>query len=478
MVRGASDACHAFLVFDGKLAATANGDPVKLILTAAPSMIVNASFCDPHVWDYYATDPGLVKFLIDRVLCYPLVIETEHQARATTGEPMAELRLITTSRLKVWQACPQKHHLKFRMRLAPATEQEGEPLRFGRLWHFLAEWFFLYLQRNPFYVSSGYDTAIDSLQVHSADAFDREKARALFAGYNRRWFHEHENIKVHAVEVEFRIPLINPSTGRRSRRYELGGKIDAIVEILSGPDAGLYVMEHKTSSEDIALGSFYWRRLRLDDQITIYIDGARALGYPVRGVIYDVAQRPDFRPAKATPPENRLYTKAKPARPSKPCKSCKASRLAEAKAAGEKLLVRDIFATDGCGDCEPPREAEPSRLYSGQRETDETYQEFFVRVNRSIVENPDRYFVRQIVVRLEDELARMRQNIWNQVQELLRDERRDWHPLHTSSCGDFHRLCDFFDLCTGDADANDPTRFVQRRKAHFELSEDTQKLGA
>jgi hypothetical protein len=38
------------------------------------------------------------------------------------------------------------------------------------------------------------------------------------------------------------------------------------------------VVEHKTSSEDVTPGSFYWSRLRMDGQVSVYFDGARALG--------------------------------------------------------------------------------------------------------------------------------------------------------------------------------------------------------
>lgn len=60
----------------------------------------------------------------------------------------------------------------------------------------------------------------------------------------------------------------------------------------------LYVVEHKTSSEDISLGSTYWKRLTLDPQISLYIEGARHLGYDVKGVLYDVLRKPAHRLSK------------------------------------------------------------------------------------------------------------------------------------------------------------------------------------
>ena len=424
---------------------------------------------------------------------------TESDNLETTTKPggvvrSTLLKLITTSRLKVWQACAMKHDLRYRKRIEPVQGDEG-PTRFGGLWHHGQEFYWSamerlgsprehcgascregtcdhYPPRDP-PIQKGLRAIAESPDV---DPFELAKCTALLCHYQSYYQEETRDWRIVAVEVEFRIPLVNPKTGRPSRTYDLGGKIDLIIEIMTGPHAGFYVVEHKTSSEDIRDGSLYWRKLRLDDQITIYVDGARSLGFPVRGVIYDVVQRPGLMPAKATPEEDREYTQPKDARPGKPCKAHKAEALGLAKGAGVKLLVRDIPIFIGCEDCTLPKPAEPSRLYKGQRSEDETPEEFEDRVAKAIMSDPDRYYRRPDVpiVRLEDEMVRMRQNIWNHCQRLIADKRDDWHPLSTSSCGDFHRLCDYFDLCTGDADVNDRTRFQIREHAHPELSAEIQ----
>ena len=54
-----------------------------------------------------------------------------------------------------------------------------------------------------------------------------------------------------AVEQEFELPIVNPRTGRKSRKFALGGKIDAIAE---DEDGRLWILENKTVG--IGLESF------------------------------------------------------------------------------------------------------------------------------------------------------------------------------------------------------------------------------
>ena len=378
---------------------------------------------------------------------------------------------MTASRLRVIQACLMKHHLKYRLRLEPVVEEDG-PRHFGSLFHTGQENYWSQIMVGET-ANGALQVALEAMRGERCDPFDLAKAVALMACYHGHWVSQSTRWRVHAVEAEFRIPLINPRSGRRSRRYDLGGKIDLVIEVLDGPWAGFYVVEHKTSTEDISPASLYFQKLRLDDQCTIYIEGARSLGFPVRGVIYDVIRRPTLSPLTATPEDARTYTKAKDAKPGTPCKECKELAKAVAVARGEKLLVRDIPHNPDCDECKPPRPAEPSRLYSGQRAEDETVAEYSVRVEAAILADPERYYVRPDtpVVRLDDEMARMRQNIWTHAKRLIVDNRSDDHPLNTSRCGDFFRLCEYFEACSGDADINDPSKFRVREKRHPELSD-------
>jgi hypothetical protein len=67
----------------------------------------------------------------------------------------------------------------------------------------------------------------------------------------------------------------------------------------------LLVLEHKSTSEDIALGGSFIRRLNIDVQTDTYLDLARSIGHDPAGVLYDLLRKPAQRPsAKGETPES------------------------------------------------------------------------------------------------------------------------------------------------------------------------------
>jgi hypothetical protein len=229
-------------------------------------------------------------------------------------------------------------------------------------------------------------------------------------------------VQVLAVEAEFSGPLRNPSTDAASKTWQRAGKLDAVVEVAGR----VYVVEHKTTSEDIAPGADYWARLQIDAQVSNYIAGARCLGFEPAGVIYDVVRKPGGGPLKATPLESRKYTKA------------------TAK--------------------------EPSRLYAGQRETDETPEAYYERLNATIGADLEGYYARALVVRLEAEEREAEADLW-QTGVQIRDARRlrVW-PRNADACVRYGRKCEFFEVCTGAASLDDPTRYRRAETPHEELT--------
>jgi hypothetical protein len=107
-----------------------------------------------------------------------------------------------------------------------------------------------------------------------------------------------DRYEVLGVEREFRTPLINPDTGAPSRTFEMAGKIDAIVR--ERATGRTLIVEHKTSGEDITPGSVYWRKLRMDSQVSIYFAGAKALGYDVRAASTTCSGSPSSGPCRPT----------------------------------------------------------------------------------------------------------------------------------------------------------------------------------
>ena len=241
----------------------------------------------------------------------------------------------------------------------------------------------------------------------------------MLRGYHHRWQDTLQHYEVLAVELQFQAPLVNPQTGRASRIWELGGKIDALVRDLR--DSRVLLVEHKTSSEDLSDGSEYWRRLRMDGQVSIYYEGARACGHDVRGCIYDVLKKPALRPLKATPVEDRKFKK------------------------------------DGS-------------LYANQREADETPAEYRQRIVEAMAPEGDKYFRRGEVIRLEAEMAEAMWDVWQVAQQIHEADSNGRYPRNPDACSSFGRACPFLDLCTGLAYADDTSRFRREANVHPELS--------
>lgn len=288
------------------------------------------------------------------------------------------------------------------------------PARFGTLFHAALERWWLAYQLTPDERLVQALAAFGEVEEATGqlDAEDVVIAFELMRGYHLRW--HAEPLQTLKAEHEFDMPIVNPATGRASRTYTLRGKIDALVT----DGNRQYLVEHKTTTQDITEGSAYWRRLRMDGQVSVYY-GA----FPdVAGCIYDVIRRPLLRRLKATPMESRKFT---------------------AKGA----------------------------LYASQRADDEPMEEFRARLQAAIAEDPDSYFKRGVVVRLESEMREHQADVWQQAN-LMREMANDnLHPRNPDSCVQFNRTCEYFDVCTGVASLEDP-RLFKIREAHPELSKE------
>lgn len=204
---------------------------------------------------------------------------------------------LTVTRLSTYRRCPRQHLYRYELGLSRIREQT--PLRFGGAFHAGME-----AHNQGADPHTTIEQAVASYEVVPdwADtiewAVERETLRQLLAGH--LWRYEQDNLSFVEVERSFDIPLVNPDTKALSRTFTLAGKIDGIVRL---PDGRLAVLEYKTSGEDIGVDSDYWLRLRCDPQISQYALAARALGYDVATVLYDVTRKPTIRLRKNETPE-------------------------------------------------------------------------------------------------------------------------------------------------------------------------------
>ena len=223
---------------------------------------------------------------------------------------------------------------------------------------------------------------------------------------------------------------------------------------------GIYVVEHKTTSLEIGAGSSYWRRLTLDSQISNYQVGARSLGHEPIGVIYDVIRKPQIRPLEATLPEKREYTKPK----DRGCKECKKKNPAPLPHV-ELVDEREVACVDGRIVTDPG-----GKLYANMRETNETPEEFAVRLRADIGSDPDKYFQRGDLVRLEEEEKDAARDTWELARQIRDAQLANRWPRNPDACDAYGSFCQYFPVCSGEASIDDPNRYRNADHAHEELS--------
>lgn len=163
------------------------------------------------------------------------------------------------------------------------------------------------------------------------------------------------------------------------------------------------VIEHKTTSDDIAQGSKYWALLTIATQASQYMVGARALGFEPDGLLYDLLRKPALKPLEVN-----------------------------------------------------SKRSEP--------ETPEAYR---VRCLEAIAEDPDKYYQRGVVIRLEEEEKDAAYDAWQTAEQIRLSRNSGRWPRNTGACDAYHRLCDYFPICSGMATETD-LRY-EKTQAHPEL---------
>jgi hypothetical protein len=199
-------------------------------------------------------------------------------------------------------------------------------------------------------------------------------------------------------ELEYELPFKNPATGRSSRAFRLGGKIDGLIPLGNN---------HAAVVEDKFVGQIQKAmidRLQLDDQASEYISALNQRGWTGE-VRYRHTLYPQINPRKEKiPPE---FTPS-----GKPSKA--------------KYV--------------PP----------------ETLQEFEDRLYQDTVDREDHYFDEQILPFPSDHMADYRSGRWATAQDILAKRRaKDLMAafyMNPSRCWEYGG-CEFIPLCTKVEDA-------------------------
>ena len=347
------------------------------------------------------------------------------------------IQLLTNSRRNSFGTCHRKHYFEYELGRRPITDAES--LRFGSLAHAGLELWFLSLWRGADVALSEAMAAIEAnAPKEKADSYAIATARAMLECYSERW--GGDDVEVLAVEQHFEIPLVNPDTNGQSRTFRLSGKIDAIVRV-SGK---VLILEHKTCSEDIGPDSRYWTKLAIDGQVSGYYMGAKALGYDVAGCLYDVLRKPSIRPG-AIPLVDEDGVKI------------------VLDANGQRVHTKDGKKWRETGDT--------AQGYVLQTRP-ETPDEWYARLRADIAEQPDRYFRRLDVPRLDADLVEYLGDMWAVGREIAEAQNTKRWPKNPRSC-DVYSGCPYFEVCAGRESIDNPHVF-QDVDIHRELTTTTE----
>ena len=255
---------------------------------------------------------------------------------------------------------------------------------------------------------SALSAAIESINQSSSEQNEKQlliaaKCRALMSGYDAKWRDaEWETL---ATEQQFQLPVINPDTGATSRTWTHAGKKDGIIRYV--PSRRKYLLEHKTTSDDIAdPGSSYWRRLTIDSQVSGYMLAEWQNENKLDGTLYDVIRKPATRPKQIT------------------------------KALQKVMIQQGTYLGE-----EVPKEF---RLF--ENENIELYE---IRLTQEILLNPCKYYQRRTIPRLDDEIVEYATELWHIGKDILSARNNDHHYRNSDACMTWGSPCEYLSICSG-----------------------------
>jgi len=180
--------------------------------------------------------------------------------------------LLTSTSLATMRKCPRMYQLRYQ--LGWSRDRVRDVFRFGSAYHNGLEAFNRGASSDEAARIAGRAYSLIPDWADERDwTIESAQVQELVRGHCWRYGQETTRTVVEAEKV-FRLPIVNPDTGRRSKSFELGGKIDCLAMYA----AVLMLDEYKTADDDITAGAAYWLRLRFDEQISIYTHAARELG--------------------------------------------------------------------------------------------------------------------------------------------------------------------------------------------------------
>jgi hypothetical protein len=234
------------------------------------------------------------------------------------------------------------------------------------------------------------------------------KCFGLLAGYDQRW--RFAPYKIDSVESVMQSDLYNPETTRKSRTFTIAGKLDIrATEILTGAKV---LLDHKTTSVNIAdPGEPYWKILAIEGQVSHYMLLEWLNQNKVDVGIWDVVRKPGISP--------------------------RAVAKTDAFAVTDTRRYYELELDD----------VEMDKFLVDKRETPLMYAARLA--NDCTVEQPERYFQRRQVARLDAEIQEYATELWGHSQDIIAARATERWPRNSGACFNYNSACKFLGICSG-----------------------------
>ena len=353
-----------------------------------------------------------------------------------------------------YKLCSMLYYLRHVLRLRPIEAPDAA--RQGTNWHKCLE-----ILTEP---KGGRDAMIEHLNQAYATCpssislteWEVERTTLLYSALGWAWQWQNDEIETVAREIHFD-RQVNSVYSRR-------GKIDRILR----RGGQLLLGEYKSTSKPIDPDAFYWKRLKLDSQLTLYLIEARhaqlagqleqygisASDPLISGVLYDVWHKPTIRPKKLTQAESKRF-------------------LDSGQYFNEVFYIEFSMAIGGEGNSgggyvinETIAEVTPGKK-EGTFAIRETPEMFGARLLADIKENPEKYFARKEIARTDQELTVADKEFYNLARLADITTRRNLWFKNEHQCDalwrcPFHSIC-FYNLDVSNGQVPDGFRCLNRR---------------
>lgn len=199
------------------------------------------------------------------------------------------VELLTHSRIAMRQVCPQKEYYHYVERLRP--REVAWSLSVGTAWHAgLEAW--QKGSNEDEAVAAGLATLDWIRPENDEEVYKLQLERARVEVLIRVAIRHFQPRNLIAVEHQFELPICNPKTGRKSRKYALAGKIDGIAE---DEDGRLWILENKTTASIEQFRQSYG----MSQQLTLYVYAAsRIFDRPIAGAVVRAVQKSRAEPKR------------------------------------------------------------------------------------------------------------------------------------------------------------------------------------